>query len=197
MEVWLEIVVRQIILYSLPVLISLSLIGMLEASLRKEPLPHPFHAIVWKSAWWPLLASIALQRAVIIALPQPLQWNLRGAWIRFLGHLAGVAIGFLLYQWSWQHQPSVGLPPLHHWWAKVTMYFNLCMLAMHALPMPGMLLGECLGRCGWLPLYAHAWLRRHQHILWTIVAALPLLDLSYGAGIVFPIYRQLTTWAMH
>ncbi len=196
MESWLEMVIRQCMFYSLPVLVSLTLVNMIEAQLLKVTVPHPFYAISWKSAWWPLLIGIAMQRAVIIALPRPVQEaGMRGAAARWLGHGLCALAGFLLYQWALQHPPAAGLPPLHHWWAKVLMYFNLCMLALHVLPMPGMLLGEYLQQRGWLPPWWASLLSYLQHWCWLLLAASPLLDALCGQWLVYPLYEALATAA--
>lgn len=144
MDEWLTIVIRQLILYSLPVLVSLTLVVLLESRLTGRDIPHPFFAIFWRGTWLPLLASMAFHRGMIIALPNILETGIRASAIRFGAHFLLCLLGLLLFSWSLAHQMPTGLPPLHHWWAKVLMFFNLCMACLHLLPLPGMLVGECL-----------------------------------------------------
>jgi len=194
-ESWLDIVIRQMIFYSLPVLISTTAVVMLEARFTAQTLPHPFYPIAWKATWWPLLVSIALHHGVIIALPQPLGYTLRAATIRALGHALCCLIGFALYQWMLHHPPPVGLPPLHQWWAKVLMYFNLCMLLLHTIPMPGMVCGEWLHQRGYLAHWWYECLRYYAPLLWLVIAALPMLDMLWGHFLIYPLYQQLATLA--
>jgi len=199
-ESWLEIVLRQIILYSLPMLVSLGVVGMLEARLSGKRIPHAFYAMSWKGAWLPWLACIALNRAVIFSLPRAVSHGARAAAYRFVAHALLCALGFILYTWSLSHPAVMGLPPLHHWWAKVLMFFNLCMLGMHLLPLPGMWFGEYV-----LPRLAGRGLRSAQWLLtagedkiiwvWVGLAASPLPDAILGAYGIFPIYGELATWA--
>jgi len=200
-EAWLEIVIRQIILYSLPMLISLSVVGMLEARLISKPMPHAFYPLSWRAAWLPLLASIMFQRAVIFSLPRYAHPGLHAAAARLAGHVLLCALGFLLYAWSLGHPAAMGLPPLHHWWAKVLMFFNLCMLFLHLLPLPGMLFGEWV-----LPRLARRWTSFAILLkpsasgvilwLWVLLAASPLPDAILGAYGIFPVYAQMATWAV-
>ncbi|HKI62188.1 MAG TPA: hypothetical protein VKA31_07830 [Mariprofundaceae bacterium] len=197
MEAWLSIVLRQLILYSLPVLISLTLISLLESRLIRKPLPHAFFSVSWRGTWLPLLASIVMHRGMIIAPARPLQHGCRAAAIRLAGHLALTALGFLLFAWSLHHQAPVGLPPLHHWWAKVLMFYNLCMAALHLLPLPGQLVGESIAA-----FPAGQRLARHISdsmalIILTVLAATPLLDWILGGLIVFPVYAMLSGLADH
>ncbi len=196
MGAWLSIVIRQLILYSLPVVISLSAVGMLEAALlpeEKRP-GHPLHSLAWKGAWLPFAASILFGRAIIIALPRPVASGPKAALIRFVAHAILCLTGWLLYAWALAHQPPIGLPPLHHWWAKVLMFFNLCMACLHLLPLPGMLIGELLfsrqplRRTGDRMATCSVW-------LFTVIAALPLLDIIAGRVLVFPIYEMLASQA--
>jgi len=197
MDAWLANVIRQIILYSLPLLISLTLVGMLEARLRGQAMPHPFHPIAWRGTWLPWLAGLLFTRGVIIALPQPQQTGIIAAAARLLGHAGLTLAGFLLYTWSLHHMGESGLPPLHHWWAKVLMYFNLCMVTLHLLPLPGMMMGE------WLATTRHgrpraASLTPERGLwLWVVIAASPLRDWSLGAWLVYPAYEWLATAANH
>jgi hypothetical protein len=195
-EAWLQAVVRQIILYSLPVLVSLSLIGGLE-SLSRPPGQRPrqaFYALAWKGAWLPLIASLFMQRAVIIALPQPITSGVRPTIIRLLGHILVAGLGWLLYVWALGHQAPAGLPPLHFWWAKVLMYFNLCMACLHLIPLPGMLAGEAL-------LAARpnnrllVFLSCYPAIFFTALAATPWLDAWLGAYAIYPVYERLASLA--
>ncbi len=142
MDVWIETVIRQLILYSLPVLISLTFVSFIECKLIAKPAPHPFHAISWMGTWLPWIAAIFFSRAVIFALPRPVESGKHAALYRCSGHIILCITGFLLYCWSLNHQPPTGLPPLHLWWAKILMFFNLCMICMHLLPLPGMYVGE-------------------------------------------------------
>ncbi len=197
MEVWLTIVLRQLILYSLPVLISLTLISLLESRLTKTTLPHSFFAIGGRESWLPMLASLALHRGIIIAPPRPVCFGYQAAGIRFIGHLMLCTIGFVLYAWSLQHPPPAGLPPLHHWWAKVLMFFNLCMAAMHTLPLPHMLVGECLMRLPCMPRFAMHLHEQRTLLLMTVLAASPVLDWLLGGLLVFPVYEELSILAHH
>jgi len=199
-DAWLEIVIRQIILYSLPMLVSLSMVGMIEARLSGRSLPHAFYPLRWKAAWLPCLASILFHRAVIFSLPRSISSGALPAAYRLTGHLLLCLLGFLLYAWSLAHPAVAGLPPLHHWWAKVLMYFNLCMVFLHLLPLPGMLLGEWL-----LPRLEKRYSRvaasissRFEDVslwLWIALAASPLPDAILGAYGIFPVYAQVATWA--
>ena len=196
MEAWLEIVLRQFMLYSLPVVISLSVVGMLESTLLpvcKRP-KNPFHSLIWKGAWLPFAASVLLGRAVIIAAPKPVTPGIRSALIHVCAHAALCLVGWLLYTWALAHQPPAGLPPLHHWWAKVLMYFNLCMACLHLLPLPGMLMGEWLFSLKSLQQFGE---RISAYTVWilTLIAALPLLDMLAGQAVIFPIYEMLASQA--
>jgi len=200
MEVWLEGVIRQLILYSLPVLMSLTLVSLSESKLARKDSPHPFHAVAWSGTWLPWMASIIFGRGMIISLPQPVQQSLErititGAMIRFITHLLLCGVGFLLYSWSLEHQPATGLPPLHHWWSKVFMFFNLCMAGMHLVPLPGQLCGEIFLHSRWIPDSYRAPIAGHSPLMHTLIAATPLLDISVGAVVVFPLYEQLATLA--
>ncbi|MDX8401659.1 MAG: hypothetical protein R8K47_03405 [Mariprofundaceae bacterium] len=192
-DAWLEIVVRQGMLYSLPVLVSLTVAGWMES--RRRSAPHPFHAVAWWGAWLPPLLGIAFQRGVIFALPQPREPGVNAAARRMAAHALLLALGWTLYRISLAHPPSAGLPPLHHWWAKVLMFFNLCMLGLHLLPLPGMLVGEWLARRGFAAPFV-AWLdERRQRLVFALLAALPLLDRTLGGWLIYPVYEQLATWA--
>jgi len=198
MEAWLAIVIRQCILYSLPVIVSLSVTGMIEAAftpVRERP-KNPFYSLVWKGAWLPLSASILFGRAVIISLPRPITPGTRTALIHLATQAFLCIIGWLLYSWGLAHQPPAGLPPLHQWWAKVFMFFNLCMACLHLLPLPGMMIGEllfsrqALRQIGDRIEACSVWLM-------TLIAALPLLDVLTGKTVVFPIYEMLAIQAAH
>lgn len=191
MDGWLENVIRQLILYSLPVLVSLTTIGMIESRMSSKPAPHPFHAIGWSGTWIPWLASVLFGRGIIIALPQPIGSGSRASLLRCLSHLLLCLIGFLLYSFSLDHQPPTGLPPLHHWWAKVLMFFNLCMACMHLLPLPGQWVGELVLNSKWVSGDHAASIRQHPTLVHTLFAATPLLDWSVGAVVIFPIYEKL------
>lgn len=194
MEAWLEVVIRQFILYSLPLLISLTFVSFIESKLTHQPTPHPFYAISWMGTWLPWVAAILFSRAVIFSLPQPVGAGSRAALYRCLGHIILCITGFLLYSWSLNHQPPTGLPPLHLWWAKVLMFFNLCMVCMHLLPLPGMILGELLLPKPWLSNLMQK-NSRHNIALFTLLAASPLTDWLLGGSVIFPIYEQLANLA--
>ena len=195
MDVWFENVVRQFILYSLPVLISLTFVSLLESKLTRKDTPHPFHAVGWAGTWLPWLTSILFSRGIIIALSQPLKTGIRPATIRCLTHLLLCGFGFLLYSFSLAHQPPTGLPPLHHWWAKVFMFFNLCMTVMHLIPLPGQWAGELLLGSRWISKEHRKVIHQHPAFMHAVLAATPLLDWSVGAIVIFPIYEQLANLA--
>ena len=192
----MQAVVRQIIFYSLPVIISLSVVGGIE-SLRDRRRQQPrqaFFALAWKGAWLPLVASLAMQRGVIIALPRPLTPGPGPAAVRLLGHVLLAAIGWILYIWALGHQAPAGLPPLHFWWAKVLMYFNLCMACLHVLPLPGMVVGESLFRAR--PGNRLLTLLSSQPVTcFTLLAVTPLLDAGPGAYMIYPLYEYLASLA--
>ena len=196
MDVWIEIVVRQITLYLLPVMVSLTLVCLAESKLRKIEVPHPFFSIAWQGAWLPLLASIAFTRGIIFALPKPLKHDFQSAFIRFLTHLCLTVVGFLLYAWSLSHQAPIGLPPLHHWWAKVLMFFNLCMLGIHLLPLPNLLCGEWLKRkSAWFRYITEYLSPKHHTWLIALLAASPCIDWLLGSIFIYPIYEELASLA--
>lgn len=195
METWLEIVVRQIILYSLPVLISLTTITAIESRLTGKSPPHPFFSIGWSGTWLPWIASILFGRGMIIALPQPLGSGALPALYRAGGHLILCTVGFFLYSWSLGHPPATGLPPLHHWWAKVLMFYNLCMVCLNLLPLAGQWLGEIV--IARLPAEISASISspHGSAVIYAVLAATPLLDWTVGAIVVYPIYGQLAALA--
>ena len=198
MEDWLMIVSRQLLLYSLPVLVSLTLVVLLESNLTKATIPHPFFAIRWRGTWLPLLAAIAFHRAIIIALPNFLRRGVKAALVRFSAHLLLSLLGFLLFSWSLSNPEPVGLPSLQHWWAKVLMFFNLCMAGLHLLPLPGLLVGECLLVKFGSADFIRRWLdQKHAWLVLMVLAASPLLDLTLGAYVIFPIYSSLSNLAMN
>jgi len=196
MDEWLTIVIRQLILYSLPVLVSLTLVILAESRLTGATIPHPFFAIGWRGTWLPLLASIAFHRGIIIALPNSLTSGVKTASVRLLAHVVLCVLGFVLFSWSLHHQAPTGLPPLHHWWAKVLMFFNLCMVGLHLLPLPGQWLGECLmARPPGLNIQSYL-SKQHVWLVMTVLAASPLLDFVLGATVVFPAYESLSNLAV-
>lgn len=201
MDEWLNIVIRQITLYVLPVIISLTLVCLIEKRYTHSAIPHPFFAIAWRGTWWPFLASVFFTRGMIFALPNPLKSGVKPAFIRFSAHFILTIFGLILYTWSLSHQAPTGLPPLHHWWAKVLMFFNLCMLGIHLLPLPNLLLGEYLmtQRHKHRALNLYVQQLTSQRCLWLIslLAASPLIDVSIGATVIFPIYEQLASLANH
>mgnify|MGYP005841218515 CR=1 FL=1 len=195
MDGWLENVIRQIILYSLPVLISLTIVSLAESKLTGKDTHHPFHAVSWAGTWLPWLASILFGRGMIIALSKPVEGGVKSTAYRFFSHLLLCGLGFMLYSWSLSHQPPTGLPPLHHWWAKVLMFFNLCMACMHLLPLPGQITGELLLDCRWVSAAHRHSIKQHPALIHAIMAATPLLDGSIGAIMVFPVYEHLANLA--
>ena len=194
MDEWLNIVIRQLILYSLPLLISLTLVAMLEAGVMKTDTPHPFYAISWRGCWIPFLSALCFHRGVIISLSNPPTQGLKAAATRMAAHGLLCAIGFLLYAWSLASQAPTGLPPLHLWWAKVLMFFNLCMFFLHLLPLPLLLLGEGIAKYPIIPS-----LPTVSSLTWgclTLLVATPLLDLSLGSFIIYPVYEWLSSLAI-
>jgi len=196
MDEWINIVIRQLILYSLPVLVSLTLVTLLESRLTTTPIPRTFFAISWQQTWLPLLASLALHRGIIIALPNPLLAGVKTAAIRCLAHALLCLLGFILFSWSLASPSTSGLPPLHHWWAKVLMFFNLCMLSLHLLPLPGLVMGECLLASPWGPFIRRYFNLKYSWIILVTLAASPLLDIGIGAWIVYPMYESISTMAL-
>ena len=199
MDSWLTVVIQQITLYLLPVVVSMSVVCWVESRFTQQPIPHPFFAITSRSTWLPFFAAIFFTRGIIFSLARPLRQGLTSTFIRFLTHLALCLIGFLLYTWSLAHQPPAGLPPIHHWWAKVFMFFNLCMVGTHLLPLPNFVLGEWLLRQP-SPTRQHdaRWFTESRSLwLITLLAASPLMDLLLGGFMVFPIYEQMATLATH
>jgi len=196
MEVWFEHVIRQLILYSFPVLISLALIALLAQPKGKASEDVSFR-LFWAGLWLPLAASLLFGRAVIIALPFPSHDGLKAAAVRLLGHTLLAILGFLLYTWALAHPPAAGLPPLHFWWAKVLMYYNLCMVAMHVLPLPTMVVGEWMMHRSFLARYKPVFRSNSNTYLVPVVvlAATPLLDTVLGAVLIFPIYEMMASWA--
>ncbi|MDQ6995791.1 MAG: hypothetical protein Q9M18_09380 [Mariprofundaceae bacterium] len=199
MDVWLHIVIQQMTLYMLPIIISMTVVCWLEQYVCHQNIPHPFYAIAWKGTWLPFLISIAFTRGVIICLARPLSQGLFAAWIRFCGHAALTLLGFLLYSWCLHHQAASGLPPIHQWWAKVLMFFNLCMLATHLLPLPNVLMGEWLIRQPFFKptfkLYTQYLTEKRALWLFVLLAASPLLDALLGVWLIYPVYGELATWA--
>jgi len=197
MEAWLAIVIRQLTLYSLPVVISLSLVGAFESWRTKESATShaPFFPLAWKGSWLPLLAAIVFTRALIIALPRPLQHTPRAAAMRLFAHILLCLAGWLMYAWTLGHQAPAGLPPLHHWWAKVFMFFNLCMAVMHLLPLPGMWIGELLLASRYGARLRGQISSKRSIWLYTLLAASPLLDFVAGTLAVFPAYQIMASAA--
>ena len=189
MDAWLDAVLRQIILYSLPLLITLTAMASVEARYDRRDLFASWREI---RTWGPVLAAIAFHRGMIIAYPRPQVPGIQPAAQRLLFHVLLAVIGAVLYAWSLKHPPAQGLPPLHHWWAKVLMFLNLCMCAAHILPLPGFLVGEWL-RQRWQTLQ---WPKADiGHLRWTIaliiLAASPLPDMLLGRMLVFPFTNTL------
>ncbi len=213
MDDWINIVIRQLILYSLPVLISLTMVVFIESRLSKTSIPHPFFAVSWKGTWLPLLASLALHRGIIIALPNPLPASpppsssnrlpnsqssgVKTAIIRCLAHALLSLLGLFVFSWSLAHSAPTGLPPLHHWWAKVLMFFNLCMVCLHLVPLPGLVAGECLLASRWGNSLRHYFNVKHNWIVLTLLAASPLLDIGLGGLLVFPVYESMSNMATY
>ena len=195
MESWFTMVVRQLMLYIPPVLVSLTAISLVESRLRQQADSGAFHAIRWRGAWWPFLASLAFQRGIIIALPNPVERSLKAAALRCGTHALLSLLGLLLYTWSMAYQPPVGLPALHFWWAKVLMFFNLCMACLHLLPFPGLVTGQYLAGTKYGALVASYMHERQAVILLSLLAASPLLDIILGNLLVFPIYESMNNLA--
>ena len=196
MDEWLTILIRQLILYSLPVLISLTLVVLAESRFTGNTIPHPFFAISWRGAWLPLLASMAFHRGIIIALPNLLTPGVKSATVRLLTHAMLCGLGFVLFSWSLQHQAPTGLPPLHHWWAKVLMFFNLCMAGLHLLPLPGQLVGECLMKTRVRYPVHHYLNPQYGWLVMAALAASPFLDVALGTTVIFPVYESLSNLAV-
>jgi len=191
MEAWLEYAIRQIILYSLPVVISLTITGWIERHLTKsDPPANPFHALCAYSAWALPLIAIAVHQPVILALGKPVQPALKATISRFVAHVLLMVLGFALYAWALAHQPPTGLPPLHQWWAKVLMYFNLCVVMIHLLPLPDLLMGEIVQRYIRLPVIPHLTV-----IVLVILSITPLLNWLIGQPLIYPVYEELAKQA--
>ena len=197
MELWFETLIRQLILYSFPAFLTLSSMAFIEQYVQKKLGEKVNPQAFWHGSWMPLLASLMFTRGIIFALPYPNISGLRGALVRFSAHLVLCLLGWLLYTWSLSQQPMSGLPPLHHWWAKVLMYMNLCLLALHLLPLPNQLLGELLLQHQRLNPY-EPWVSENSHffvILISLLAATPIIDMLLGTNIVYPIYEWLASKA--
>jgi len=191
MEGWLEYVIRQIILYSLPVVISLTVTGWTERHLTKsEPPTNPFHALNTYSAWALPLIAIAIHQPVILALGKPVHSTLKATVARFSAHLLLMLLGFVLYAWALAKQPPTGVPPLHQWWAKVLMYFNLCVVMVHLLPLPELLMGEIVRRYIPFPAIPHLTV-----IVLVILSLTPLLNWLIGQPLIYPVYEELAKQA--
>jgi len=191
MEAWLEYAIRQIILYSLPVIISLTVTGWIERHLTKsKPPANPFHALCTYSAWALPLIAIVVHQPVILALGKPVHSTLKATVARFSTHLLLAAIGFALYAWGLAHQPPAGVPPLHQWWAKVLMYFNLCVVMVHLLPLPELLMGKIVQRYIHLPAIPHLTV-----ITLVILSITPLLNWLIGQPLIYPVYEELAKQA--
>ncbi|MDQ7003501.1 MAG: hypothetical protein Q9N67_00670 [Ghiorsea sp.] len=187
-----EIAVRQMMLYSFPLLLTLTTVPVLEAYvLKRKP------SLMWQGAWLPFMVSILFSRAVIMGLPKPQGFGLYAAFLRLTIHAGLCFIGFLLYTWALQHASPAGLPPLHHWWAKVLMYLNLCLMGLHLLPLPSMVVGELILLVKPLRPFA-PWLRSRQLFLLIPILLLvvtPLLDMFLGGAVIFPVYELLASLA--
>ena len=185
-------ILRQMMLYSFPLLLTLTTVPVLEAYiLKRKP------SLMWHGAWLPFIVSILFSRAVIVGLPKPQGLGLYAAAIRFAIHAGLCLIGFLLYTWALQHAPPTGLPPLHHWWAKVLMYLNLCLMGLHFLPLPSMVMGELVLRIKPLRPFS-LWFQSHDKFIWVpllILLVTPLLDMFLGGVIIFPVYEFLASLA--
>ncbi len=191
MEGWLEYVIRQIILYSLPVVISLTVAGWIERHLIKsEPPANPFHALNTYTAWVLPLIAIAVHQPVILALGKPVHSTLKATVARFSTHLLLMLLGFALYTWALAKQPPAGVPPLHQWWAKVLMYFNLCVVMVHLLPLPELLMGKIVQRYIRLPVIPHLTV-----ITLVILSITPLLNWLIGQPLIYPVYEELAKQA--
>ena len=71
MDEWFNIVIRQSILYSLPLLISLSLAAMLEVKMTASKAVPQFHGTSWNGCCIPFIPALCFHRGVISALPNP------------------------------------------------------------------------------------------------------------------------------
>jgi len=190
-----EYAIRQIILYSLPVVISLTVTGWIERHLTKsEPPTNPFHALNTYSAWALPLIAIAVHQPVILALGKPVHSTLKATVVRFSAHLLLMLLGFALYTWALAHQPPTGLPPLHQWWAKVLMYFNLCIVMVHLLPLPGLLVGEIVQR--YIPFSIPFPTIPHLTVIVLVILSItPLLNWLIGQPLIYPVYEELAKQA--
>ncbi len=192
-EDWLSLVLRQGMLYSMPVLLSLSVVVQVEALRAREA--SPFARLLDARTWLPLLTAILLHRGIIVAFTRPARPGMDLALLRFGLHALLCLIGFLLFAWSQHHPPAYGLPPMHYWWSKVLMFFNLCMCAMHLLPLPGMLIGEWICH-RWLRLPASGYAKsRGWSLGLAALAGTPLLDMLAGSLLIFPVYEWMATVA--
>ncbi|MDQ6962374.1 MAG: hypothetical protein Q9M28_07545 [Mariprofundaceae bacterium] len=183
-DAWLELVLRQCILYSLPVVVSLSIVGLLQSKAKQQA---PFDVFLWHGSYLPLLLGIVFHRGVLIALPQMSQPSLSQASRHVLIHFFLCGIGYLLYQWTMPSVSDYGLPPLHHWWSKIFMFYNLCMLCLHVLPLPGLFVGELICRYVWRGAASY---RQYSVPLLCLAVVLTLLELSLGSWVIYPIYEQ-------
>ncbi len=191
MEAWLTYAIWQIILYSLPVMISVTMAGWAECSLTKsEPPANPFHALSAYSAWALPMIAIAVHQPVILSLGRPAHPTLKATLARFCAHLLLMILGFVLYAWSLAHRPPAGLPPLHQWWAKVLMYFNLCVVMVHLLPLPELLMGKIVQRYIRLPAIPQITV-----ITLVVLSITPLLNWLIGQPLIYPVYEALAKQA--
>ncbi|MDX8388720.1 MAG: hypothetical protein R8M46_09365 [Ghiorsea sp.] len=183
-------------LYSLPLAITLTTVVLLERHfLQKNNVESA--TFTWLGTWLPLVLTILFSRAIIFALPKPQTQGLYGALLRFAAHTLLCFAGWLLYTWAIAHSPLAGLPPLHHWWAKVLMYLNLCLMVLHVLPLPNQIVGELIRY-----FYKPDWLKNlfsgQSHVplyALCLISVSPFLDNWLGGPIVFPIYELLASLA--
>lgn len=207
MEEWFSMVIRQGIFYSFPLIITFSVLWMVELHFKENANYHQNQPSLLQSnvsnILLPFLVSLLLGRGVMFAwypftVPfsdRPKQ-GLHLALQRAGVHLLLCWLGWILYAWALDHAPSAGLPPLHHWWAKVLMYFNLCMLALHLMPLPRMVVGELLFLNPKFHSY-QGWLEHRLNglVVTTLIAASPLPDLLLGGVVIFPVYEWMASIA--
>ncbi|MDX8393296.1 MAG: hypothetical protein R8K21_01760 [Mariprofundales bacterium] len=153
-----------------------------------------FRRIFCWQIWLPFLACILFQRGFIIAFFSHDEKTAKSCLQHVLFHAILSILGFLLYAVSLQYAPIQGLPPVHHWWAKVFMFFNLCMIAIHLLPITACWLAyHCQDRIKFLMQYQLP--DSYAVISMTILAATPIFDWLLGGYLIFPIYEWLATQA--
>jgi len=185
LEIGLESILRQVILYSLPVIISISVIGMVQ---HRKDNTAAFDVFAWHGSYLPIFIGIFLHRGVLVALPRMHQPSISQSTKHVLTHVVLCITGYVLYQWTIPNGNNYGLPPLHHWWAKVLMFYNLCMIFLHLLPLPNLFMGEVL--LHYNPQYATRY-RKHGLTILCLVIAFTFIDISLGTWLIYPIYEHM------